>query len=123
MAKRILVVEDTAHLRENILELLSMEGYSVSSAQHGREGLSLLQESMPDLIITDLRMPEMDGFDFIARVRENKLWNGIPILVFSAMPPHENEKIILRLGANAYLKKPSALEDLVTAVKKLIDDE
>lgn len=121
MSKHILVVEDTAALRANIVELLEMEKFLVSYASHGKEALSCLEEAPADLIITDLLMPEMSGFDFIARVRENPLWKSIPILVYSAMPAHENEEKVLRMGANSYLKKPSTLEDLLEAVKKLIE--
>jgi CheY-like chemotaxis protein len=120
MPKHIVVVEDTIDLRENIIVLLRMEGYLVSSAVHGKEAMAILLKVIPDLIITDLLMPEMNGFDFITRVRENPQWQRIPILVFSAMPVNENEEKILRMGANSYLKKPSTLEDLLEAVKKLI---
>jgi DNA-binding response OmpR family regulator len=125
MPKHIVIVEDTADLRVSIVELLRMEGYSVSSAMHGEEALTLLQKinPTPNLIITDLLMPEMNGFDFIARVRKNIKWQSVPILVFTAMPPHENEEKVLEMGANSYLKKPSTLEDLVEAVKKLTTDD
>jgi CheY-like chemotaxis protein len=122
MSKHIIVVEDTTDLRMNIVEMFQMEGFSVSPARHGREALAILLKVKPDVIITDLLMPEMNGFDFIARVRENLQWQQIPILVFSAMPAQENEEKILRMGANSYLKKPSSLEDLLEAVKKLIAD-
>ena len=122
MPKHILVVEDTPALRTNIVELLRMENYSVSYANHGKEGLARLEETNTDLIITDLMMPEMNGFDFIARLRENPQWQQIPILVFTAMPAHENEEKVLRMGANSYLKKPSTLEDLLESVKKLIEN-
>jgi len=123
MPKCIVVVEDTAALRASIVELLQMEEYKVSYASHGKEALALLEKVKADLIITDLLMPEMNGFDFIARVRENAKWKSIPILVFSAMPAHENEEKILRMGANSYLKKPSTLDDLLEAVNKLIQHD
>jgi CheY-like chemotaxis protein len=125
MSKNILVVEDTVDLRANIVELLQMEGYSVSTAGHGKEGITLLQKinPAPDMIITDLLMPEMNGFDFIARVRENTNWQHIPILVFTAMPPHENEEKVLQMGANSYLKKPCTLDAMLEAVKKIIEND
>ena len=123
MPKHILVVEDTAILRENMIELLRMEEYVVSDAGHGKEALALLKKMKTDLIITDLLTPEMNGFDLIARVRENPKWNRIPILVFSAMPAHENEEKVLRMGANSYLKKPSTLDALLEAVRKLIHND
>ena len=123
MPKRILIVEDTADLLAHIVELLRMEGYLVTAVSNGREALKLLAKIQPDLIITDLLMPEMNGFDFIGQVRGHAIWNKVPILVFSAMPPHENEKKVLELGANSYLKKPATLETLIEAVNKLINQE
>ncbi len=123
MPKQILIVEDTADLRHNIVEVLSMEGFTVSDSANGEEALVLLETINPDLIITDLLMPKMNGFDLIQNIRQNIQWKNIPILVFSATPPIENEKRVLELGANSYLKKPSTLEALVDVVNKLIEHE
>jgi CheY-like chemotaxis protein len=122
MAKKqhVLVVEDTPDLRTNIVEMLQMENYTVSSAGHGKEALRLLEKKVPDAIITDLLMPEMDGFEFVKAVREQPRWNAIPILVFTAVPPQENMEKILKIGANAYLKKPSTLDELLNGIKNLI---
>jgi DNA-binding response OmpR family regulator len=123
MNKSILVVEDTADLRKNIIELLCMEDYVVFAASHGKEAMAILKKKTPALIITDLLMPEMNGFDLIVQVRKNIKLQHVPILVFTAMPPHENEQKVLKMGANSYLKKPSTLENLLEAVKKLTEHE
>ncbi len=123
MGKHILVVDDTVSLLTQIVEVLKMEGYFITSASNGHAGLMLLKKIKPDCIITDLLMPKMDGFEFITRIRSNLAWNHIPIMVFSAMPAHENEERILALGANLYLKKPSMLETLVTTVHNLLEHE
>jgi CheY-like chemotaxis protein len=120
MPKQILIVEDTVDLMKNIFELLGMEGYQVTCAMNGKEALNQLKKTTPDLIITDLIMPVMDGFELIKQIRKNPALNSVPILVFSAMPPLEAEKKIKELGANSYLKKPSTLEFFVDAVNKLI---
>jgi DNA-binding response OmpR family regulator len=120
MPKKIILVEDTADLRNNMAELLTMEKYEVLEAANGAEAMALLKRIIPDLIITDLLMPTMDGFDFIKAVRQNPNYKNVPILVFSATPAHTSEKKVLELGANAYLKKPSTLENLVSSVNKLI---
>jgi DNA-binding response OmpR family regulator len=120
MAKHILIVDDTQDLRNNIRDLLEMEGYRVSHAANGKIALKALQRVTPDLIISDLLMPEMNGFDFIVHVRNNSRWNDVTILVYSAMPVHESEKKALDLGANFYLKKPSTIEVLVDTVTRLI---
>jgi DNA-binding response OmpR family regulator len=120
MAEHILVVEDTVDLRTNIVELLEMEGYVVSFAQNGKEAWARLARITPSLIITDLMMPEMNGFDFITRVRAHTPYKTIPVLVYTAMPPQENEKRVLEMGANFYLKKPSSLDALLEAVKNVL---
>jgi DNA-binding response OmpR family regulator len=120
MHKQILIVEDTADLMLNISELLKMEGHEVSCAINGKEALKHLKKNTPDLIITDLIMPVMDGFELIQQIRKNSVWNSVPILVFSAMPPVENEKRVMELGANSYIKKPSTLESFVDAINKLL---
>jgi DNA-binding response OmpR family regulator len=121
MASHILLVEDTADLRDNISEALSMEGYSVRSSGNGKQAIEQMMVNRPALIITDLLMPEMDGFELIKHIRGVHNWDDIAILVYSAMPPQETEKKVLTLGANLYLKKPSTLEALVDAVQKLTD--
>lgn len=123
MPKQILLVEDTADLRHNIAEVLCMEGFTVAESANGEEALALLETINPELIITDLLMPKMTGFDLILNVRLNNRWKNVPILVFSATPALENEKRVLELGANSYLKKPSTLDALVDVVNKLITDE
>jgi DNA-binding response OmpR family regulator len=120
MPKQILLVEDTVDLRTSIFELLTMENYEVALSANGEEAMFLLEKVNPHLIITDLLMPKMNGFDFIALVRKELKWKNVPILVFSAMPPQENEKKVLELGANLYLKKPSTLNALLEAVNKLM---
>ncbi len=115
-----MIVEDTVDLLANIASILKMEGYVVSSASNGKEALDMLRNVKPDLIITDLLMPEMSGFELIRSIREEASLNAIPILVFSAMPPHEHELKVIGLGADSYLKKPSTVETLVDTVHKLL---
>jgi DNA-binding response OmpR family regulator len=118
----VLIVEDTQHLRENMVEALRMEGYKVSSAHHGKEALQLLEKVTPAIIVTDLLMPEMNGFEFIEQVRAKGRWNKIPILVFTAVPEQENKERVLEMGANSFLKKPSSLDELLNEVKNLTED-
>jgi CheY-like chemotaxis protein len=120
MRKHILVVEDTPDLLANIVDVLEMEGYSVSQSANGAEAIKVCQKRVPDLIITDLLMPKMNGFELIDQVRSKMNWSAIQILVYSAMPPVVNRKIVLTKGANFYLKKPSSVQSLITAVHQLI---
>jgi DNA-binding response OmpR family regulator len=121
MKKQILLVEDTVDLRINLSELLKMEDYLVFESQNGEEAMLMLENINPHLIITDLLMPKMNGFDFIQNVRKNPKWKNVQIIAFSAMPAQENEKKVLELGANVYLKKPSTLDALIDVVNKLLN--
>ncbi|MFN8342306.1 MAG: response regulator [Cyclobacteriaceae bacterium] len=120
MAKSILVVDDTPDLLESIREFLVMEGYQVATAVNGQDGLSKLESITPDLIITDLLMPVMDGFTFIEHVKENKKLAQIPIIIFSAKPQKENAPRAEALGIKRFIIKPSPLEDLLQSVEELV---
>lgn len=102
-------------------ELFLMEGFSVWTANNGKEGLAILNEAKPHIIITDLLMPLVNGFDFIDSVRAQEAWRLVPILVFSAMPIKENEEKLRKMGVNGYLMKPSTLDNLLNAVNKLMN--
>lgn len=116
----ILLVEDTAVLAEQIADLLFMEGSDVVIARHGREALSKLQSLRPDLVITDLLMPEMDGFELIHRMKKIADLQTIPIIVLTAKNGEETDGRLEELGIQQLLRKPCNAEDLIEAVRKII---
>jgi CheY-like chemotaxis protein len=117
---KILLVEDTPDVLESLLELLEMEGYEMAGATNGKAALEKLQTFTPHLIITDLRMPEMDGFTFLRNVKSNPVHNTIPVLVFSANATPENEDKSLHLGAAGFLKKPCNTDRLLEHIQTLL---
>jgi two-component system, sensor histidine kinase and response regulator len=119
MNKLILLADDKADLRRNIAEALEFEGFDVLQASDGQEAMSMMQSLKPSLIVTDLLMPIMDGFDFIREIRSDESLACVPILVFSAMPEEENRKKALDLGANEFINKPSTLEEFLNVAIKL----
>ena len=120
MKQKILLIEDTPDVLENLLEFLDMEGYEVQGATNGSEALEQLQNFTPNLIITDLRMPEMDGFTFLENMKSNPVHNTIPVLVFSANATPENEDKSLHLGAAGFLKKPCNIDRLLEHIQTLL---
>ncbi|SRR5258708_2901304 len=120
MGKKILIVDDTSSILENLRELLLMEGYAVAAATNGIEALGELEKEVPDLIITDLVMPQMDGFTFIREVKKQARLRRIPILIFSAKPMEEDGKRIAELGADSFVLKPSSTEVILDSVTALI---
>lgn len=120
MMHKILLIDDTPDVLENLKELLVMEGYAVATAPNGDEALRVLSNYRPHLIITDLRMPGMDGFALLQAVKSNPVLKPIPVLVFSANATSENEDKSLQLGAAGFLKKPCHTEVMLASIQTLL---
>ncbi len=113
---KILVIEDEASVRENILELLDAEGFDAILAENGQKGLHLAQQHDPDLILCDVLMPEMDGYDVLSALRSQGTTVNIPFLFLTAKAAKTDIKQGMNLGANAYLTKPFTLAELLDAI-------
>jgi two-component system sensor histidine kinase/response regulator len=113
----ILVVEDDAALLEGLRDILELSGYQVLTARNGVEGLAVLQTRLPHLIISDINMPRMDGYQFYSQVRARPDWVSLPFIFLTA----KSEKNAVRhgklLGADDYVTKPFEEEDLLVAVQ------
>jgi CheY-like chemotaxis protein len=109
--KKILILEDDQSILEMLEEILANEGYDVYTSMNGIEGISTLESMTPDLILTDVSMPLMDGFDFGKRLLQNPIWKNIPIIAMSA----EDQKIDkLELhGLSNFIKKPLEINQLL----------
>jgi two-component system, cell cycle response regulator DivK len=119
MPKKILVVEDNLDTRELIHLQLSTEGFDVVIAANGLEGVYMAGAEHPDLIITDIQMPELSGLDMINQLRGRPEFQNIPILVLTAFGNVEIDAAI-RAGANRAMNKPVLLEELTDEVKELL---
>ena len=117
MAQTILVVDDAENLRGLLKNYLTQEGYRVVLAKDGREALFVAREEKPDLIILDLMMPEMGGYDFI---RHYSREGEAPIIVLTAKL-EENDKVLgLELGADDYVTKPFSMRELAARVRAVL---
>lgn len=114
--KRILVIEDESGIRENIKEILSLEGFYVITAPDGSVGVELAKEEHPDLILSDIRMPELDGFGVLKALHQNSLTSNIPIIFLSAKASHDDLRQGMELGADDYLTKPFTASELLKAI-------
>jgi len=114
----VLVVEDEAMMRTALAEMLSLEGFDVRSAANGRDALGVLGRWRPDLILTDLHMPVMDGWAFRDELRRRADLANIPVVVLSAAPRHQVR--IDGLDAAAFLAKPCDLDALVAAIRRAV---
>lgn len=119
MIKKILIIEDTTALAESIADCLYMEGFEVRISSNGLSALSVLEEFIPDLIITDLVMPGMDGLTFIRHYRSQNVANATPIIVLTADTNEENVHEALDAGANLLFHKPFDHDNLIEHIKRL----
>jgi two-component system sensor histidine kinase/response regulator len=121
MAERILIVEDDVAMSSGIRDVLEMNGYRVQLAENGVEGLKTLELFRPDLIISDVMMPEMDGFEFLEQVRRHPRWAAMPFIFLTAKGQRPDIRTGKQLGADDYLVKSVDLEDLLVVVRAKLD--
>ena len=114
----ILVCEDDFAIKTMISTKLKQENYSVYTVQNGREALHLMEKQQIDLVISDIMMPEMDGYEFVQTLRETK--HTLPILMITAKSQLESLETAFKLGVDDYMVKPLRLEELVLRVKALL---
>ena len=117
----ILIAEDNSVLRLALEEMLSLEGYVVLAAANGVEALSHMEMLTPDMIISDIAMPEMDGYAFFDNVRSNPDWLSIPFIFLTARGTKDDILVGKDLGAEDYLVKPLNRVELLTAVRSRLD--
>lgn len=122
MKERILLVEDNPGLVAILHKFLDILGYDVSVARTGTEALQMATGQMPDLIILDIMLPEIDGLEVASRIRQNPQTSALPILAITANP-HFGMKIKSQAaGCNAFLQKPFTVKRLAEAIEKLLRD-
>lgn len=105
MAKKILIIEDDKFLRRVISQKLSREGYDISEAIDGEKGLKLVQEEKPDLVLLDLILPGIDGFEVLANLKKDPQLSKIPVIILSNLGQREDIDKGLKMGAIDYLIK------------------
>ncbi len=122
MAKKILIVEDDKFLRELIVKKLSKEGYDVSEAVDGEEGVKKVKEEKPELVLLDLILPGIDGFEVLSRIKEDPASSVIPVIILSNLGQKEDVERGMELGAIDYLVKahftPGEIVEKVRSILK-----
>ncbi|MBS7807102.1 response regulator [Variovorax sp. PCZ-1] len=113
---RILVVDDEEAIRKNIERLLSLEGYEVATAPNGQHGLVIARSMLPDIIITDINMPGMDGFAMLDAIRHHPELDRAIVIMLTAADERDSMRRGMRLGADDYLTKPFRREELLDAI-------
>jgi CheY-like chemotaxis protein len=106
MGRKVLIIEDNADIRENIVEILELSDYQVYSADNGKGGVELALNHLPDIILCDIMMPEMDGYGVLSLLHQYPEMTGIPFIFLTAKAERLDLRKGLALGADDYLVKP-----------------
>jgi two-component system, sensor histidine kinase and response regulator len=119
--QRILVIEDDQILREEISSILRFEDFEVREAADGLSGFHAIQESIPDLILCDIMIPNLNGIDLLRKIRSGHETRLIPMVLISALAEKDNIRNGMEAGADDYLTKPFTREYLISAVRVRLD--
>ena len=118
---KVLLVDDEAGLREAVQAYLEDSGFTVEAASNASEGWDKLQVSTPDVLISDIMMPQVDGYQFLQQVREDPRYKSLPVVFLTARGMTSDRIQGYSAGVDAYLSKPFDPEELVAIVTNLID--
>jgi CheY-like chemotaxis protein len=121
--KRALVVDDYPSIRKTIIELAVGLGLNCLEAENGLNALEVLKENQVDVVISDLVMPEMDGFELTESLKNSQQWRRIPVVIVSTHADYKYIFKALRLGADDYLTKPTTRDMIKTVLNRLFDHD
>ena len=121
MSKRLLVVDDEPNLLRAVAACLRSEGYEVTTARSGRDALASLAESIPDLIVSDVRMPGMDGYTLVHRIRSSPRTALIPVIFLTAKDQKEDRIEGFRTGVDAYITKPFEPDEFLAVITAIFN--
>jgi CheY-like chemotaxis protein len=113
---KVLIIEDDADIRENTTEMLELSGFEVAIAVNGKEGLAAIMQMKPDLVLCDIRMPELDGYTVYKRFKGIKETQHIPFIFFSASVEKKDVELALAMGIDGYIRKPFEMEELIGTI-------
>ncbi len=120
MAKRVLIVDDEPNIVTSLEFLMQRSGYEVRIARNGEEALEQVSAFQPDLILLDVMMPLLSGYEVCQKIRENSAWQDVQIVMLTAKGREIEATKGLALGANAYITKPFSTKELLAKVHELL---
>ena len=120
MNKQILLVDDEPDLVKLVKMRLEVTGYSVSVATDGQEVFQKAQIEKPNLVILDIMLPKMNGYEVCRLLKSNEIYKEIPIIIFTAKAQEKDEKLAKECGADAYLRKPFNAQELLEQIQSLL---
>lgn len=120
---KILVIEDKQNMRESLVEVLGYEGFETISAANGRTGIQLAKEHVPDLILCDILMPGLNGYDTLTELRYDPVTATIPFIFLTSKTEWKDVRQGMQLGADDYLTKPFDIDDLLSAIRSRLEKQ
>ncbi|MDI1241895.1 MAG: response regulator transcription factor [bacterium] len=121
MSRRLLIVDDEPNLLRAVAAVLRDESFDVKTARSGREALTMIAQDPPDLIVSDVRMPGIDGYELARRLRSTANFSLIPIVFLSAKDETEDRVEGFRSGVDVYLSKPFEPDELIAVVRSILE--
>ena len=119
-ASKVLIAEDEPHIVESLSFLLTREGYDVSSASDGEAAFARLWDVRPDLMILDIMLPRMNGFEVLRRVRADPDLRGLPVILLTAKGQAQDRQRAEEIGADAFITKPFSNREVMDRVRALV---
>ena len=119
--RRIVYIEDEQEMIDLVKLILTRKGYQVTGAGGGREGLNIVRKHLPDLVLLDLMMPDMDGWDVYQQMKADELTRGIPVIVVTAKAQNIDKVLGLHIAkVDDYISKPFSPQELLDSVEKVL---
>ena len=120
-AKRVLIAEDEPHIVESLRFILSREGYAVDDAPDGEAAWDSLDAAPPDVLILDVMLPRLNGFDLLRRLRADPRASALPVIMLTAKGQAQDRRTALDIGADAFITKPFSNRDVVEHVRRFVE--
>ena len=118
--QRILLVDDEPSIVKMVGKRLEVEGFEVLIGTDGQEGLEKARAEHPNLIVLDLMLPKLNGYEICTMLKQDTRYQGIPIILFTAKAQEKDEKLGMECGANAYVRKPFRAQELLEKIRALL---
>lgn len=123
MPKKVLIVDDEPNIVLSLEFLMEEAGYHVRSVRDGREALDAVRQEVPDLILLDIMLPKLDGYEVCREIRANAAWNDIRIIMLTAKGREVDQEKGIAFGADEYITKPFSTREVVERVKNILEQE
>jgi len=120
---KVLLIEDNLDIRENLTEILELDGYIVLAAPNGKIGLKLAKEKLPDIILCDIKMPGLNGYEVLLQVKKNVCTANIVFIFITSSVEKKEVQSALEMGADGYIFKPFGLEELLIEIEHSFENK